>query len=481
MGTSSRSLLACVLAALFLAGCATTPSETPPPATPATPSPAPTAAPTPTPTAAVTPVPAPATVASITSAAAVLDGFTSYRFSQTSIEPASTVWATVINADPHRVRNESLVGGVVAATSIEIGDARWVSFSGSNFVKQGSGGGPNGDWHSPVASALTDLLAHVTSVVEIGIEDRGGVSVRHLQATAALASPAPTDDPFGFTGDQTYGFIGRIDAWIATDDGHLVALEADGNRVSMPFDDTGDPPPTPMVKPSSVELAVDGIDDPANSVEEPSTAQATTRPTGDPAAVALIEGIPAAMRALDTYVLTSTTSSAGMDMKSTITVVNRPIAAAMSVVETGTDEFPGMSILVIGDKRWARNGDKAWEAETAENGPTCGQAGQQMNSATMKPCTVELMTSFTGAYAATAPWFSIVATDEVVNGIACTHLRSEAGLKSGEITIPGTTDIWIANDGGWLAQDTFTGVGFSTSSVTTRVNDPTVKLEPPAP
>jgi hypothetical protein len=470
MRSRSRSGLAGALVAVVLAGCAGGPAVTPVP-TPAPASPSLIAA-----TPAITPVPGPATPATISAGAAALDGYRSYRFTQTLVEPAGVLRGVVVNADPHRVRMESLVDGVVASTTIGIGDTSWLSFSGSNYVKQPDMGHGADTWQNPVSSDVESLIDRLATVEDIGVEDRSGVPARHLRGTASLGETSGLGLD-GLPTDMDYGFVGRIDAWMATDDGHLVALRADGEQISPSFGGSGDEEPPPTSRPYVVDLSVEGIDEPANVVEEPPVLAATSQPSGDPAAIALVEGIGDGMRRLDAYVIEATTNASGMNMRVTLTVVNRPVPAAMSVTETGVPDFPGLSILVIGDKAWGRSGEDAWAGGKGKDGPTCGTSGQSLSL--MKPCTFELMTAFASHYAATAATFTIIATDEVVDGTPCTHLRSEAGMTSGEMTLPGTTDIWIANDGGYLVKDTFTGVAITTSSRTTRVNDPGIKLEPP--
>jgi hypothetical protein len=58
-----------------------------------------------------------------------------------------------------------------------------------------------------------------------------------------------------------------------------------------------------------------------------------------------------------------------------------------------------------------------------------------------------------------------------VRGTAVTHLRSDAGIVVGDATVAGTRDVWIANEGGYLVRDVFTGEGISFRAVIARVND----------
>jgi hypothetical protein len=75
--------------------------------------------------------------------------------------------------------------------------------------------------------------------------------------------------------------------------------------------------------------------------------------------------------------------------------------------------------------------------------------------------------------------FAVVSTDERVAGIEATHLRSEGGVRQGEDVIPGTRDVWIANDGGYLVRDVFTGPEISFQSVIGRINDLANRLRVP--
>jgi hypothetical protein len=95
-------------------------------------------------------------------------------------------------------------------------------------------------------------------------------------------------------------------------------------------------------------------------------------------------------------------------------------------------------------------------------------------------CTFARLVDVGAGLQPTRATFTLVAEDERAAGIASTHLRSDAGLDQAGFTIPGTWDVWFANDGGYPVQALFTGEGLSTSMVISRVDDPANTLQAPS-
>ncbi len=467
-------LLAALLAAACTGGQAPTPTpvepsppaaRTEPPATP-TPSPAdPTVAPS---------FPAP-DEATVRAAAAALDGLVSYRYvitqSQGGIAAAGE--GVVINGAEPRTRLELTAGGM-ATGEIQIGSRRWWSIAGSSYQRQDVGSMSGNDpWTNPVIDQLGGPLAEVDAFVDAGVEVRDGVTARHVHGTADATAPEQDpmwpDDPMFPSGPS---FIGTVDAWISVDDDRLVAALVQGSQSVPSFSETA-PAPTPM--PMRIELRIDNRDDPANVVEEPPTVEPTPAPAGDPAAAALIAAIGDGLVGFDSYVFELSSDLGGYVTTTTITVNNRPKQAARWVADASFGF--GLSILVIGRQSWTRSGSDPWEKARKGNGPTCGTAGE--SSSEYEPCTFERMIDLGAGLDAIAGTFLVVATDETVEGIPCTHVRSVAGIQQGDFGIPGTTDLWIANAGGYLVQDTFNGQGFVMTMRIGRINDPANRLEPP--
>ena len=297
------------------------------------------------------------------------------------------------------------------------------------------------------------------------MELRNGLPVRHLRS---LATGEVTADEFGDPmGD---GFEGVVEAWIAVDGGYLAGVRAVGSYSGFAFDDE----PSPEAEPYRLELTIEGANDKANRVDEPVAPDPTVLPSADPGILALLDGIDDGLAALDTFVAALSSGEAGTDMTITITVVNRPVASML--METGSIAgMDGFSTLVIGDRSWSREGDGPWSADDAGG----GMGGLCEDGANGVSCAVGGIVGL-DQLAATAGTFVIVDPAEVVDGVQTTHLRSTSGMPSVGISIPGTTDLWVANEGGHLVRYAFAGQGITMTLDVTRINDPTIVLAPPA-
>ena len=402
-----------------------------------------------------------------------LDELDSYRFEGTLAEGpqgASMSRGTVINGDVRRTRIEYSAGGAFTGATITISDRTWLRVSGSTYEEQdGAAGLGTADWVNPVALQLDPWSLGITVVEDLGIDDRGGVQARHLHGSV-IAGDVLDDDgnPVGI------GFGGTVDVWIAVDGGYLVAAAAVGTE-AMPNAGETDPATTPTAY--ALDIAVDGVNDPANVIEAPIGGAATPAPDGDPVALRVIKGIAAGQASLDSYVYSITSSTSGFDISSTLTVVNRPVAAAQ--VETdAVAGFDAMVVLVIGDRSWSRTGPGAWQAASAGEMPACGVGADALSDPA--PCTLSRLTDLGSTIRAARRTFVVISTDEQVAGIDTTHLRSQSGVPQGEDVIPGTRDVWVANERGYVVRDVFTGLDVSFESVIGRVNDIGNRLVAPA-
>ena len=409
----------------------------------------------------------------IVTAIDALDGLASYRFVGALAEGprgASMSRGTVVNGDVRRTRIEYSAGGAFTGATITISDRTWLRVSGSTYEEQdGAAGLGTGDWVNPVALLLDPWSLGITVVEDLGTEDHGDVQARHLQSNVTVGDVIDDDgNPVGI------GFSGMVDVWIAVDGGYLVAASAVGTEV-MPNSGETDPATSPTAY--ALDIAVDGVNDPANVIEAPIGGVSTPAPNGDPVALRVIKGIAEGQASLDSYVYSITSSTSGFDITSTLTVVNRPVAAAQ-VKTDAVAGFDATVVLVIGDRSWSRTGLGAWQAGSAGGRPACGVGADALSDPA--PCTLSRLTDLGSTIRAARRTFVVISTDEQVAGVGTTHLRSQSGVPQGEDVIPGTRDVWVANDGGYVVKDVFTGLDVSFESVIGRVNDTGNRLVAPA-
>ena len=407
----------------------------------------------------------------IAMAISALDGLGSYRFVGTTAEGdtgVSEARGTVINGDVRRTRIAYSADGALAGATLTIGSRTWVRVSASTYEEQDSAGVDDNDWVNPVARLLDPWSLGITVVEDLGREPSGGVEARHLRSSITAGDVVDDDGlPVG------NGFSGSVDAWVAVDGGYLVAASVVGTE-TPPGGDAADPAPSPTAY--RLDIVVEGVDDPANVIEAPVADGATPAPVDDPVAIRLIGGIPDGQALLDSYVYSITSSIGGFDITSRLTVVNRPVAAAQ--VETdGVSGFEGTTVLVVGDRTWSRIGSSTWQPGRAGAEPACGLGADPTSDPS--PCTLSRLVDIGATIRATRTTFAVVSTEARVAGIEATHLRSEGGVRQGEDVIPGTRDVWIANDGGYLVKDVFTGLEISFESVIGHVNDPRTRLAAP--
>lgn len=420
---------------------------------------------------------APPSIDTITSAIDALDALGSYRFIEARGVPAVQTQGVVINGEPHRVRTDTMSGDAVSMSLIQIGSRSWISVAGSGYRSDDLGlGGPDdpigmpvaeGDtWVGPVAGDLASLVSGLDAVTELGVELHNGVPARHLRAAGTGEVKADANgDPIGD------GFSGTVEAWIAVDGGYLTGLRAVGTYAGAPVDE-GDPSAAP--EPYRLEATIEGANDPANRVDEPVTPDPTVMPSGDPAIVALLEGIDDGLAGLTAYQGTLTSGADDAAMTVTLTVVNRPVEA-LRLDTRGVPGTEAVGSILVGGKAWTRQGDAPWIEDDAGGLAGMCQAGA---SGRLAACVIDSVVGLDGLNGV-AGAFAVVDADEPVGGIATTHLHSSSGLPSAGDSLPGDTDLWIANDGGYLVRYAFEGQGLTVAFEVGRVNDPTIVIEAP--
>ncbi len=420
---------------------------------------------------------APPSLATVTGAIDALDTLTSYRFVESRGIPPVQTQGVVINGDKHRVRTDTMSGGAVSMSLIQIDSKSWISIAGSAYQGDDIGmGGPDdpvgmpvegGDsWVGPIASEMGSLVSGLGSVTDLGVELRNGLAVRHLRATGSGEMTADENgDPIGD------GFEGVVETWIAVDGGYLAGVRAVGTYAGM-SSDNGEPSGAP--EPYRLEVTIAGANDIANRVDEPVTPDPTVMPSGDPAIVALLGGVVDGLGRLTSYVATITSGAAGVSMTATISVVNRPVEALL-LETSGVAGSDGISSLVVGGKAWSREGDGPWvtDSEGGMGGLCQGSSEGAAACAIGSVIGMDALASMAGA-------FAVEDADEAVGGVSTTHLHSSSGMPSVGISIPGAMDLWIANEGGHLVKYAFDGQGLEMALEIGRINDPAIVIEAPA-
>jgi hypothetical protein len=422
----------------------------------------------------------PPTSSTLDEAIAGLDSLRSYRVTLTESAGGAALAGAqagtrivVVNGPPHRARTDEVLADKVIMSEIQVGSKRWRSFAGSTWEPDDFGdiGGDlpadAGDegWANPLEGRLDYLQEDASATfVDLPVELHGTVPCRHVRATMAARA------------DNSVGFVGAADIWIAVDGGWLAGMTVNGINLNRPADDDGNPTGTPAASALHVDLAVEGIDDPANSVEEPVEPEATPLPSGDPAVVALIEAIRPGLAALDAYEVGIGAGTGGAETTMTLAVVNRPVPGIHLVLAAPGVAMPAgtpTEYLVIGDRGWTREGPGPWQLQGAGERSICGPSGSdactRMLDAMLEPLLSQAVT------------FTRVSGDQLSGGVRAVHLHSDAGMASGGGSrLPGPIDVWVARDGGRLVRVRFEGSVLAYDITISRPNDPALSLEPPA-
>jgi hypothetical protein len=468
-----KSLGVVALLAYFVAAACAAPESPRASAPPLTPVPIVTVAPSPS----GVPVEESERGSTILDAIRALDRVTSYRFVVATSDRRTS--GTIINGDPLSSSTSSTQLGSLPMKSIVIGDDEWSSSAGGTWdhevrthrTEDGTKLSYGHPFHAalPVELNVDEAfgmggLDFYPPFMDLGVEDRNGVSVRHLQAIGDGTLTQPGD---GSTIEGA-AFQGTFDAWIAVQGGYLVAIRIEGrwgpDRLASPAPDPG---PDDLTT-ASADVQIDGVDDPANVIEPPKVAPATPKPSGDPAVIALLKATETAGERLPAYELHVRMTQGGFTSEATTTVsVGPPFRARQRIVETSSG--PAMDIIVIGDDVWFRDGDGPWQPpEPSRWGCDAG--------VTFGACAAARMRPPSGGTFAQDVTYARLPGEEVIDGVPTIHLRS----VNGDPSTPGTADTWIAVDGGYLIRETFVGEGIDFLTELRSLDPSTVVIEPPA-
>jgi hypothetical protein len=230
-------------------------------------------------------------------------------------------------------------------------------------------------------------------------------------------------------------------------------------------------------------VVIAGCGDPAPSAASPApvpgspsaspdpSAAPSPVPSGGPEVDALIRGIATAEASLDRYVFALRVGRDSNATTVTVTVINRPVPA----VRFEPDTMPTIGLLAIGDRAWKPNDDGTWSpASDLDLYPYGARTPGDLPAAG-----ADLLTSgLIGRNGPPTGSFELVAANELVDGVATTHLRSAAG-RSASTSIPGTLDLWLATQGGYIVRYTLVGSQVDNDVSVRRVNDPTLVLAEP--
>ncbi|MFN8622192.1 MAG: hypothetical protein U0869_15785 [Chloroflexota bacterium] len=369
---------------------------------------------------------------------------------------------TVIHGTPFREVSRTGPPGETAAASIVVGPSWWLQWYGGQWqaVPESDGAAPTAEDPSSLGRALPPLPVQSPTMTLVGPETRAGVPVIHYRGETTDPTPSPTED---YAHDGNFGTA--FDLWVDAATGRLVAAEL----VTRERDYIATKPP--LVSYAVHEsVAITGVDDPANVVEPPSTdpVEPPRIAGADPVLAPVVLHAFAALADLDSWRATIQDSTFDAGLSKTLTVVNRPVPSADWAMLVAGEPFSGGRI--VGDDVWSLgSGGQVWEPAQDGEGPHCDGG----------PCTFASATAIDGGIAAIADTFAPI-DDDPLAGVPARHLRSTSGIDLPAIgRIPGTTDLWIATDGGHLLQRVFDGAGISSSVTITGIDDPANVIAPP--
>lgn len=518
----ARGVIGPALAALLVAACGSTAPATTPPADP-----------TPVPAGITGPARSfePATGASVLDAAALLDELDSYRFTSTRGGGMASRTEGIVVKGPPRATLMTMSGQGMSTEQLQVGKDAWFRFSGADWQPEpGFADATDPDlevdgsqFTNPVTSLLEEAgVGKGDAFGEVALESRNGITVRHVRLVAAPGANAapttgPVDNPLevpfpdasegvvigpdgvpvgpdglpiddGLDAFDDFGipFTGTVEAWIDVDTGRIVALRVDGTRDFGGIEDfTGLPgdgsagasvPPDIFDEVDTVAgtIEISAVNDPANVVERPVIPDPTPTPTGDPKIVKLLDGLDRAADALDRYVYEIGAGTAGVDTTIRIAIVHGTVPAAR--IDMDMAQVGETSIVSIGDDLWSKDADGPW---TTGTGTGFGCPGETVNGR----CDLSSLGKVLLAYRSEPGTYERVG-DEVVDGVKVIHVRSKAGLSADStagVSLPGTSDLWIAKKGGYLVKLSFVSMAMTVTAAISNVNDPTLTIERPVP
>lgn len=323
-------------------------------------------------------------------------------------------------------------------------DGEWTSMFGGPWIEVERGPSAQTDARSgPAIQRLQILVNEGLVLSEVGPELLDGRSV--IRYTGEL--PAES------------GTTGTVDVWLDAAGGWLVKSVAD---LRLP-EGTQELTTVPTL-PAYEVTRVSRVDDPTIVIAAPDIdATPVPIPPGDPALAAVVARAFDGLSELPSYVATVDDRTTGYASMVETVVANGERRAALVTYRIGDTVM--MQAMATDGLTQVRNG----------LGGTWGPADPETFSCDAGSCDIEALTTFDRGIQGRSETFVIVSGTETLDGVPVLHLRSEAGqsISSGDEP-PGTTDLWIARDGGHVLRMDFDGQGIRYSLVISRIGDPTI-------
>jgi hypothetical protein len=352
-------------------------------------------------------------------------------------------------------RDLVIVEGEVAVDTIATPDGQLMSTVGTPWLELDSGPGAREVKRTGAAlRRLTSLSAQGLVLSEVGPEEIDARSVIRYTGTMPPGS----------------GSVGSVDVWVDAAGGWLVKAVTD---LRLP-DGAEEPWAIPTLPVHEVTI-VSRVDDPTIVI---STSDVDASPTpiapGDPALAPAVTRAFDSLRHLPSYVATLEDRTMGYASTAKTVVLNGARTTVLATYALG-DAVTMQVMALPGSTRSRQGTDGAW-APADPDEVSCDGG----------PCDARTLTAFDRPLRDRFETFTLVADREMLDGVAVLHLRSEAGqhLSSGD-DAPGTTDLWIAKDGGHLLRMDFDGQGVRSSLVISHIGDPAnesiVADAPPSP
>jgi len=416
-----------------------------------------------------------------------LDGLRSLDAWSFEDRATSTVWSgletvttgTVVNGTPWRHAMDIATQGETGWRRVVIGKDGWQNLYDGTFHPMKKLGipvpGPADLW--PFEPLLQRLPVGGQVLTDLGPELLDGVQTEHNQgqtpdwvAEAAAASPSPLVSPAPGPSAAPIDpaeFRAAVDLWVDAGDGHLIASDVDSVAAfTMPG--------TSVVEEYVLreQTRIGDVADGGGTVTKPSLDVVGYGVTdgADPSLAPMVLAAITNLATLDSYRATVDFLGNSYSGVSELTVDNgKPAAAQLWSTYRGALVT---GVLAIGKKRWASAVDAPrWRPVKKGETPPCPA-----------PCTVASLTALTSTIGAVseAATYALISDDEDLDGTPTIHLRSTAGREMDSFGIfPGTADLWIAKDGGYLLKDVFDGTAQRRTITISGVNDPANALAAP--
>jgi hypothetical protein len=399
---------------------------------------------------------------------AALDSYRIESRSTTSTDPGREFGTdtVVVRSPEFAMRTAMLADGEPAVALIVIGDDAWYSQGGSPWADRSEVGmdPPSSD---EVATSLYNSLRAWSDerlIMElVGPETVDGTPALRYHGETRM--PTPSTDPE----DPYYrrSLRGTLDLWVDAERGHVLRAVTD-LRDSRFADRDGE---APVYR--HEELAIVGVDDPANVVEPPDLAVTAPSPDpGDPAMAALVQRAVDALAEVGSYRLVEDDATLGFHGGQRSTIVNGDPPSAETTFLADGSEF--IRLVVAGERSWYHQDDGSWEEMPADVGPDCEDRSCAFAMARAAGALSKLLE--------VGGTMSLVG-EETLDGETVLHLRREEPVVVEPFgSYPTTHDVWIAKDGGHLVRWTHDGVGTRVEIRIEGVDDPAnVVAAPPSP